>query len=63
MHGCGRFLGSDELFSFVVWGCGQRRGRETRDRRVHRVGTCGVGEKKISFLAETFSKLRFFGSS
>jgi hypothetical protein len=27
------------------------------------VGTCGVGFKRISFLAETLSKLRFFGPS
>jgi hypothetical protein len=63
MRGCRSFFEQHKFFSSVVWGCGQRRGRETRDRRVHRVGTCVVGEKKISFLADILSKLLFFGTS
>jgi hypothetical protein len=32
-------------------------------QRVHGVGRCAVGEKRINFLTETLSKLRFYGSS
>jgi hypothetical protein len=32
-------------------------------RGYRRAGRRGVGEKRISFLADTLSKLRFFGTS
>jgi hypothetical protein len=41
--------------------CIRRKNRAERWARwVHRMGMCWVGEKKISFLAETLFKLLFF---
>jgi hypothetical protein len=54
----------------VACGAGQKQGNKRMGvgpnkkwaQRVHKVGRCGVGEKNNSFLVETLSKLRFFGT-
>jgi hypothetical protein len=57
------FFWQRRFFFFRGVGLWAATGKGNLARRVHRVGMCRVGEKKISFLAKGFSKFRFFGTS